>query len=479
MNFNEGYHIDHWGNLISSVYVDLRQPAERSPIALLVKGCRREHAIEDSRDVKISNPKIFRDQGENLIRDPGEGYFSESRVLHDAVNDPNDIERQSQRIQAHNRTAELTESGRRSQLTGTRSRREESTSLEYAPKGWLFCASIAPTTPEEWRAWQSTLDPAYDHVSHVYRPREFARALAGMTAAQIGPQGPVIPTTSSLRGFPSQRTHHPSQLIFHGPVVYVDDVFSWLYQARTADEFFLRAVFTKATSHQAQREYRFVVASETAPDHDCRLLRASPGLVDAMTRGSNSPDAPAIPFMDSAGDVSGQSDNMEPNPLGGIKLWSDLASAMQEQAQQPDTIVRSSQPDPDSLPDDFHTLTATYAGVTALRYKLDSFHKWAGTNTNVRNAATAAAWFAEQDIRTLCEKFDDPIAGISITNDGFIVVHIAIGQRPNLDCRLAVAPSGEPSLMMKEGDRAWSLVLEDPFHRTDLGKEVEDFIESA
>ncbi len=90
--FNEGFHVDHSGNVISTIYIDLRYPSARLPIPLLVKGCRLEHAIEDGSDVKISTPPTFRHQGENLIRDPGEGYYSESRVVHDAVDDPADME---------------------------------------------------------------------------------------------------------------------------------------------------------------------------------------------------------------------------------------------------------------------------------------------------------------------------------------------------------------------------------------------------
>ena len=155
---------------------------------------------------------------------------------------------------------------------------------------------------------------------------------------------------------------------------------------------------------------------------------------------------------------------MEPNPLGGIKLWSDLGSALREQAKQPDAIMRSSRPEPDSLPADFHALTATYAGVTALRYKSGGFHEWVGENAEIRNAASAAAWFAERDIRTLCEAFDDPIAGISITDDGFIVVHVELGERPDLDCRLAVAPSGEAILTMAESHRGLEIVADNPFY---------------
>ena len=60
---SEGYHIDHFGNLVGVNYLDLREPEDRSPIALLIKGCRAEHAIEFGARVKITPPASFRDHG--------------------------------------------------------------------------------------------------------------------------------------------------------------------------------------------------------------------------------------------------------------------------------------------------------------------------------------------------------------------------------------------------------------------------------
>ena len=87
----EGSHIDHFGNLIAVVYIDFRHPTARSPIPLIVKGCRPEHAIENGSDVKISAPRTFRHQGKSLILDPGEGYFQESETVQEVIGDPDDM----------------------------------------------------------------------------------------------------------------------------------------------------------------------------------------------------------------------------------------------------------------------------------------------------------------------------------------------------------------------------------------------------
>ena len=70
---NEGFMQDDAGNLIVTSFVDLREPGNRTPIRTLVKGCKREHALEDSETIQMSALEKFRAEGENLIRDPQEG----------------------------------------------------------------------------------------------------------------------------------------------------------------------------------------------------------------------------------------------------------------------------------------------------------------------------------------------------------------------------------------------------------------------
>ena len=133
--------------------------------------------------------------------------------------------------------------------------------------------------------------------------------------------------------------------------------------------------------------------------------------------------------------------------------------------------------DPASLPDDFRISTATYSGVEALRQKIGNFHSLEDETVERRNAVTAAAWFAEQDIRTLCNTFDDPIRGISISPDCFIEVQIALPQLAGLECLLAVAPTGEAAIRMDHGTRASFVGSTGQFHRVNVGEAVREFVE--
>ena len=91
---NEGFLLDDAGNLITTSYIDLRDKDNRTVIPGLIKGCKREHALEDGETVLISKPERFREYGEVLIRDEQEGFAkvelvtlaAETAVLAAAVN---------------------------------------------------------------------------------------------------------------------------------------------------------------------------------------------------------------------------------------------------------------------------------------------------------------------------------------------------------------------------------------------------------
>ena len=57
----EGLVMDEAGNLITTSYVDLRAPENRTTIRTLVKGCRREHALEETEAIRVSPLERFRE----------------------------------------------------------------------------------------------------------------------------------------------------------------------------------------------------------------------------------------------------------------------------------------------------------------------------------------------------------------------------------------------------------------------------------
>ena len=319
----EGFRLDHDGNVLSTVYVDLREPGESPPIPVLVKGCRAEHVIQPGSQVKLTAPHVFQESGGSLILDESEGRVIEARRQEEVerINDPQDIASAREMAREILRQVEdefsnvITLTIKDETIT-TRSV-ETGTGIEtidFAPKGWLFCASACPTTPEEWATWQSTLDPDYDARYFIYRPREFAGALAQMVAGQMGPHGRDNPLESSWIGLSSRRSLHPTQGVMHGPVVYKDDVLEWLKDAATAAEYLFRAVFTKHSTHRDQREYRFFVQSEKDMKQSCYLLDVSPEMLSATAKRAGDPSPPMFHKMERLGDSSAE-DEAQPNPL--------------------------------------------------------------------------------------------------------------------------------------------------------------------
>ena len=230
----DGHHVDDAGNLIACTYVDLRDPTERFPITALRKASSKRHAMPGCETVRISKPACFLDQGEGI--GGGESHHSAN--------------------------------------------------------GWIYCASIEPETAEERAAWGAAMPAGRGAVSPICRPRAFARALGAMVAEQAGPRGRIVLLrTVEGRSF---RTHHKSQTIYHGPVVYADDPVRRVKQASSDLELLLLLVFLKDAAHRAQREYRFAVWAEDEPAEDVLDLDVSPALADATSRPRPKPDKQRI-----------------------------------------------------------------------------------------------------------------------------------------------------------------------------------------
>ena len=282
---NEGFALDDLDNLIYTIYVDLRDEAERSPIGTLVKACERQYAIEHSRQVRISKPSRFRKWGEDLIRDPGEARFSHEftesqpeRQLPtflpklpripdtdlDALLKQLPPDMRPHFSEANNITEKLTET------------------LTFGRNGWIFCVSMAQTKTADYAGWRDSLPEEYDHQSFIYRPRTFARALGMMLAEQIGAQGREEELKQSYDEIPSPAQRFKTQLVFHGPVIYVDDPHRWVTNVSSRTELLYGFNFVKHTKYREQREYRFVMLAEEEPVEEVVDLHASYALLGAM-----------------------------------------------------------------------------------------------------------------------------------------------------------------------------------------------------
>ena len=264
--------------MLTTIYIDLRHKDERSVIRSLVKGCKREHALEDAKDLLISKPERFREYGVALIRDEQEGYAREELVTLEAETPEEAAKRRA--TADLNDALELVGSTTKSVHRIEHSRRKsQSESFSYGKDWWIFCASIRPDE-DEWDAWKATLDTDYDHVSEIGQPAKFAQALARMVTEQIGPHGEAQLTGTS-EGRAGARTKHRSQWVIHGPVVYTDRLYETIVGEGDEVRRMAACLFAKPMTHAAQREYRFVVLNGGSAEETV-LLNISGMMRDAL-----------------------------------------------------------------------------------------------------------------------------------------------------------------------------------------------------
>ena len=76
---NEGSVLTDAGHLIVTSYVDLRKPADRTPIRSLIRGCERRFALERCGTIMISMPP-----GSDKFMDHEIIWLNEGSVLTDA-----------------------------------------------------------------------------------------------------------------------------------------------------------------------------------------------------------------------------------------------------------------------------------------------------------------------------------------------------------------------------------------------------------
>ena len=276
---NEGFVLDDAGNMLTTIYIDLRDEGERTIIRSLVKGCKREHALEDGETLLISKPERFREDGVALIRDEQEGFAREESVTLEAETPEEAAKRRA--------TADLNDA---LQLVGSEvravhrveynKRKTQRESFSYGKDWWMFCASIRPDDGD-LDAWKTTLDEDYDHVSKIGQPAKFAQALARMVTEQIGPRGEDAWLTGTSDGAAGARTKHKNQWVIHGPVVYTDRLYETIVDEEDEVRRMAACLLAKPMTHAAQREYRFVVLNGGASEETV-LLTISGMMRDAL-----------------------------------------------------------------------------------------------------------------------------------------------------------------------------------------------------
>ena len=451
LSLTEANFVDDAGSLITSTFVDLRSADQRAPIHTLAKGCERQHALETSATLRIARPATFRESGGGLIRDPKEGKATKTRVLAERIDDPDDIRQARVRNLEMMRAIELSGSMHklRRRIVSTKTTLSEGTILHYGRNWWTFSTSILDNGQPPPPTWWESMDPKYDHVSWIRRPRGFAQALGAMVAEQLGPQLGETQLTHKLNDGHELVSNHRCQWIIHGPVVYVDDAYETLNTWPVRKTLPFALMFVKERERVEQREYRFVVLTKERP-LDAVLLTISPSMRSTLHENPN-PIRTAHSLLTTSGtdhvastgrgrrDKAGSRDIDRTAPsahpqttvahTGGLGPFLDSASG----------AARATRPDMRSFANqDTHAggMLESHAWLSILERLVGS------VDAHRRVEAASAAWHARSPICDLLQKYEDPIRTVRIKDQVFVDICLGPPRQCKSEAHLVVGPNG-------------------------------------
>ncbi len=467
--FSEGQLVLADGVIVQTHFVQLKgapvfEWPQDSPV--LIRGCRTEHAIEDGARLRVSKPEAFRYDDETLIGDTREGMAEreERHVNHVAVNAPDDMERARQRDVEHNSLAAAIGSSRRRTTTNTRT--ETATTKRntrtHGKKGWILCTSVRPSKVADLEAWHDSLDPQYGHVTTIQSPRDFARALAKMVASQLGPQGAPVTYTHA---FSKQKTIHPSQTVFHGPVAYVDDPYAYLESAVNSFEVMLRSAFFKRTRFRDQCEYRFVVWCEDEPGDLTVDLFVSQDMRDTLAVPDEQPPGPPPDKNDGSGATRVFVDSEEEGETLSVPFNDQVQPSSQE---EPVTGTdRRDEPGPADAYDQNGAAVPIPIAVAMRTAQVQPWLRQLVLDADDVPEAAAAAFHAAWPLEVLLATFIDPISKVEWRDSGLIIT-LNIPPSSDKEGQLALGAHGTGQYRIGTSDeftevrcdRGWMLVQE-------------------
>ena len=171
--------------------------------------------------------------------------------------------------------------------------------------------------------------------------------------------------------------------------------------------------------------------AEDDPAEDVVDLEVSPALVDAMRKPR--PELEDRGFVrPGAAEYSAVEDADRDGSPGARARVETLPAFLG--AANPTVVPRFH--DPETLPGDLRETATVRAVVEALDEAVDT------ADAGCRQDAAAAAWHAEPVLRFFCTAFGYGIAGVRVTEDGFIVVTAEFSAAGAVKASIAVRPEG-------------------------------------
>ena len=337
----------------------------------------------------------------------------------------------------------------RRRIVSTKTTLSEGTTLIYGRNWWTFSTSILDYGQPPPPSWWESMDPKYDHVSWIRRPRGFAQSLGAMVAEQLDHQLEEAQLTHKLNDSYELVSNQRCQWIIHGPVVYVDDTYETLntWPVRTTLPFAF--MFVKEREHVEQREYRFVILTKEQP-LDAVLLTISPSMRSTLHESPN-PIRTAHSLLTTSG-----TDHVVPTDRGrrGKAVSHDVDRTVS--SGHPQTTVANT----GGLPP---LLDSASGGTRATRPDMRSFanqethaggmlesHAWLSVLESVigsvdacrRVEAASAAWHARKPIGDLLQKYENPIKAVRIKDQVFVDICLALPSQCKSEAHLVIGPNG-------------------------------------
>ena len=140
---SEGSLLDDTGCVIQTQYVDVSGQCDRTLNLPLRKACKQRYALETHNALKISQPKVFRGQGESLIQDSWEGRAEKRSENHHNQLDPAERKRLNAKTNCCN---EAIRTGRRRQHKN-RANGSEKQLISTVHAGF----SVSRNKPQVWK----------------------------------------------------------------------------------------------------------------------------------------------------------------------------------------------------------------------------------------------------------------------------------------------------------------------------------------
>lgn len=239
-------------------YIDLSGALSLDGLTL-VKAAEPQFDLHTAGTIRLSRPGVFRETGDILVKDDQEGQaHTETQSTVEEHEEQQNLER---RMRALSAAMQLNRTKMSANTTAKVTRTNTASANITFGRDWLMYSTSICLESDEEEAWRQTFPGSYTSVTHILRPTQFAQALGIAICEHVGVSGKPEVMTGTFDGFRTVKAERVSQIVLHGPVLYVDDPYRCIEEANTGWAQICSMIFVKSRKYAAQKEYRFAALS--------------------------------------------------------------------------------------------------------------------------------------------------------------------------------------------------------------------------